>query len=345
MATIENKNKEIIKIGFWNIAGLRKKKDKQEETLKKFKKFIKEKDLDIIGIIETWIEEKDWNEVKEQLPQDYIWGCQFATRENPRGRGIGGIISGIKKEIDKKAIIINHENNIQEVRFKIDNETWQVLTIYSNCQIQDLQSKLDKIIEESERAKLIIGGDFNARIGLEDSKCEKEEPDSKCEKEEPDSKCEKKEPDSKCEKEEPDSKCEKEEPDSKCEKEEPDSKCEKEEPDSKCEKEEPDKGERTSKDGIINTEGRRFLEMVKQKGWVILNGNVKGDKSGEFTSESTPGNSVIDYVVGNLEMKNNVRNFKVDKEIISDKHHPVILELYRKEIGKKKIEEKREKRI
>ncbi|KAL6268035.1 hypothetical protein P5V15_001117 [Pogonomyrmex californicus] len=81
------RNKKIkrkIKIGFWNIAGL-DNKDVQ------FREYIKE--FDIIGMIETWIEEKRWNKLEEHMPENFNWECQHAKREKNKGRAIGEIIT------------------------------------------------------------------------------------------------------------------------------------------------------------------------------------------------------------------------------------------------------------
>jgi len=37
-------------------------------------------------------------------------------------------------------------------------------------------------------------------------------------------------------------------------------------------------GGRRSKDSKINREGKRLVEYIKERGWVILNGGVKGDE-------------------------------------------------------------------
>lgn len=44
---------------FWNIAGVR---GKGRDTLEFLEKF------DFIGLVETWVEQRDWQKVKEGLP-------------------------------------------------------------------------------------------------------------------------------------------------------------------------------------------------------------------------------------------------------------------------------------
>lgn len=57
--------------------------------------------FDIIALQETWLEkerEKDW---KRRLNKDYEWTAKPARREKRKGRAMGGVMVGIKKEINK----------------------------------------------------------------------------------------------------------------------------------------------------------------------------------------------------------------------------------------------------
>lgn len=56
-----------------------------------------------------------------------------------------------------------------------------------------------------------------------------------------------------------------------------------------------------SKDVRCNREEWRLCEFLKELGWSILNGNVKGDEEGKWTYTGGRGNSVIDYILGNEE--------------------------------------------
>lgn len=87
------------------------------------------------------------------------------------------------------------------------------------------------------------------------------------------------------------------------------------------EKEKERKG-KNSKDGKINREGRRMLEFIGEKGWCIFNRNVKGDEEGEYTFTGEKGCTVIDYIIGEGEVKDRVERMKVGDKIDSD-HHPV----------------------
>lgn len=67
------------------------------------------------------------------------------------------------------------------------------------------------------------------------------------------------------------------------------------------EEREEEEGTRNSKDKLINAEGRKMLEGLRGKEWMILNGAY--GKEGSWTYIGGRGASVIDYVVvnGNAE--------------------------------------------
>lgn len=64
------------------------------------------------------------------------------------------------------------------------------------------------------------------------------------------------------------------------------------------------------------------MRIMEEKGWSIFNGNVKGDKEREFTFTGDKGCTVIDYVMGNEEVRGKVRELRVGDKIDSD-HHPI----------------------
>jgi len=53
--------------------------------------------------------------------------------------------------------------------------------------------------------------------------------------------------------------------------------------------------ERSSRDGVVSRQGRDLLELVEERGWLILNGEKRGDEEGEWTFEKAEGKSVIDF--------------------------------------------------
>lgn len=92
---------------------------------------------------------------------------------------------------------------------------------------------------------------------------------------------------------------------------------------------------RKSKDKKVNKEGKKLLEVVEERGWCILNGNVMGDENGEITYLGAQGESVIDYFISNYEALEEVSHVKVLSSSDSD-HFP--LELVLKKTKDEKIE-------
>ncbi|XP_024878641.1 trichohyalin-like [Temnothorax curvispinosus] len=81
---------------------------------------------------------------------------------------------------------------------------------------------------------------------------------------------------------------------------------------------------RKSKDKKINKEGRKLLEFIEERGCMILNGGTKGDEEGEYTYTGGRGETVIDYIIGDEEVREKVERLEVGERIDSD-HHPLIL--------------------
>ena len=123
------------------------------------------------------------------------------------------------------------------------------------------------------------------------------------------------------------------------------------------EKDEGETRRRRSKDTCQNAQGKILIEMAKENGWDILNGNTEGDEEGNFTfigakrksegeqGDPATGKSVIDYVMINPEVRLRVKKFTIENRSGSD-HLPIVVELYKyaaSENQKAKEEEEEEK--
>ncbi|XP_076301689.1 uncharacterized protein LOC143219703 [Lasioglossum baleicum] len=84
------------------------------------------------------------------------------------------------------------------------------------------------------------------------------------------------------------------------------------------------RGLRSSKDLIVNGDGRRLCNYIEERGWGIMNGNIKVDEEGEWTYVGERGNSVIDYVLGNEDTREGVGKIEIGDKIDSD-HMPIIV--------------------
>lgn len=146
---------ETWSITFWNVAGIQNKDKDFWENLKRW---------DVILLTETWVEDKKWEELKNRLPKDYTWKIQKAGRKNKEGRAIGGILLGVKKNIEIIEVEEEEEEGKVTCKIKVGEEKWRIIGIYVN---RDLEKKWEGgkkwMEEEEEGVKTIIGGDFNAR--------------------------------------------------------------------------------------------------------------------------------------------------------------------------------------
>lgn len=105
---------------FWNVAGLTNKDGD-------FWKYLR--DFNVISLTETLLKERGEEKLRDKLRQDYKQSCQAAVRDKFKGRGMGGIIVRIRKEIREKKIEQKREDMI-DIRFKIGEEKWRIISVY-----------------------------------------------------------------------------------------------------------------------------------------------------------------------------------------------------------------------
>ena len=84
---------------------------------------------------------------------------------------------------------------------------------------------------------------------------------------------------------------------------------------------------RASKDGVVNTRGRLFLDFLASTNLSLLNGCVIGDIMGEFTSVNYNGSSVVDYIAVSHSLRNYVINFNVGNLTKFSDHKPLFCSL------------------
>ncbi|KMQ87041.1 hypothetical protein RF55_13795 [Lasius niger] len=80
----------------------------------------------------------------------------------------------------------------------------------------------------------------------------------------------------------------------------------------------------------MNREGKMLVDCLERRGWYILNGSVAEDEEGEYTYTGRKGETVIDYILGNGEMRERMERLEVGEEVDSD-HHPVVIWMKGKE--------------
>lgn len=102
-----------VRIGFWNVHGLKSKENDFWEYIRTFDRF---------GLTETWTEEKDWKKIENRLPDNYIWKHTPAKRYHKYGRATGGMLTGLKKNWKEEQINEEPQQNLQERRVIIGNK-------------------------------------------------------------------------------------------------------------------------------------------------------------------------------------------------------------------------------
>lgn len=148
------------RILFWNVAGIN---EKDEE----FWEFVTT--CEVVGLTETWITEEEWVGWERRLPKEFSWRCQPARKEAVKGRASGGIITGVRRGMEvirEEDTVVSEVEGLQERRVRLGSEVWRILTIYNNGESEAKLSEIDRFVgDERQEGKLLIGGDFNARVG------------------------------------------------------------------------------------------------------------------------------------------------------------------------------------
>ena len=82
---------------------------------------------------ETQLDGTDWKSINKLLPKGYVWRMQEATKEQVKGRGMGGMVSGVRKELaaEKKRDREGEEKEGSMVRrLKVGKENVAVVCVY-----------------------------------------------------------------------------------------------------------------------------------------------------------------------------------------------------------------------
>lgn len=151
----DNFKERRMKVLFWNVAGINQKEESFWEYIRTF---------DVVGMMETWVEEKDWSRTEKRLPEGFRWKSQAAVREKRKGRAKGGIITGVRQEIEEVIEQNSDTPNFVKRNLKIGQRIWKIATIYST-NMRNTKKEIEQKINETREERIMIGGDFNARVG------------------------------------------------------------------------------------------------------------------------------------------------------------------------------------
>lgn len=94
-------------------------------------------------MMETWTDDKDWERIRQFVPKGYVWRAQWTKKRNRKGRAIGGMAIGIRKElIDKERGGNRRGMIIGSVRRR--KERWRIIGVYVSRNIEEVLRKLEK---------------------------------------------------------------------------------------------------------------------------------------------------------------------------------------------------------
>lgn len=152
---IGNRDKRVI---FWNVAGIGNKGVD-------FWRYIGE--YDFISLSETWIDEVGWGKWKDRLPKTHEWGCKYAVKEKRKGRAKGGFIIGKRRKWGNRTdrIIGKDEEDFVVSEIEEGKDTLYIISVYNKENWKILEEKIEKWMGGKENGQIIVGGDFNIRIG------------------------------------------------------------------------------------------------------------------------------------------------------------------------------------
>lgn len=131
--------KRRLKICFWNVAGVMNKSEDTWEYLERF---------DVVGLLETWLEEGKWEKIRDKMSKEFIWNNVAAEREEKRGRAKGGILVATRRDIEGVQVR-ELSKRIVEVKLNHNKNKWRIFIIY--C--QNVEETLEKVKKKYKRRR------------------------------------------------------------------------------------------------------------------------------------------------------------------------------------------------
>ena len=132
--------------------------------------------FDIVCLQETWLEEKN-EKVISKLNKRFKWWTKAAVRRNVRGRASGGQLVGIKKSATENCKVVEWTYGmIIKIVKGTEKNVW-IIVVYSNVGFKRIEKDLEQFLKEGveEGMAIVIAGDLNATIGVEQGMVESED--------------------------------------------------------------------------------------------------------------------------------------------------------------------------
>lgn len=129
----------------------------------------------VLLLSKTWITEDKEKLLQSRLSKFHL-AISPARKNKTKGRAKGGLFFGIDKKLTTKIVILHCSEEMLAVKVKLiaDEREKVFIVTYMNEDKPENWKIIQKIMEEEGYLACIVGGDFNARIGVEDYRDEQE---------------------------------------------------------------------------------------------------------------------------------------------------------------------------
>lgn len=86
----------------------------------------------MIVLTEKWMEEREWGKWRDGLPKGFVWKIQRARRKSMRGRAMGDMLMGIRKENRIVGVYVNGdiERKLEGLREWMESKENGVRTLF-----------------------------------------------------------------------------------------------------------------------------------------------------------------------------------------------------------------------
>lgn len=120
----------------------------------------------MISLAETWIGEKDKEKIGSLLPDGFYWSVFEGDKINNKGRVMGGWIIGVRKgwgiEVEPKSVKL--EEGLIRTDIADKKGDYTIWSVYNKGNLKKILEHVEQV-DFNEEKKIVVGGDFNVRIG------------------------------------------------------------------------------------------------------------------------------------------------------------------------------------
>lgn len=101
--------------------------------------------------------------MKSRVPKAFEWSVRVVERKNRRGRGMGGIVVGVKKELKETGTkMVELGEGVMYVRVRIGGESWKVVEVYVRDEDREKAMLVVRQVMETKKreTRVVMGGGF-----------------------------------------------------------------------------------------------------------------------------------------------------------------------------------------